>query len=125
MRIEFEAPKGSYVSFPIWAWHQVFCRSYLPFSEQDARNWSARLKAAGVSDADLPLPAPFDAELRASWLRVFGNELPDRSWRKSDPFRGREAVLPDLKLGWVKGVTKFVGTNRSMVAVSRLPKPHP
>jgi hypothetical protein len=116
VRIEIEPPEGTFVAFPSWAWHAVVTRAYLARDAAEARTWSHRLTAAGLDDETDPLPRPFKAELEAGWQRLFDPALPARSWRRTDPFRGREAVLPMLKLEWVKRVTAFVGANKPFAA---------
>lgn len=111
VRIELEAPEGSYLSFPTWAWHCVFCRDHLSLSREESRDWLHRLKAAGLYSPDR-----LEEEVRTSWLRLFRPNLPDRSWNRKNPFRGREAVLPVLKHEWVRKVAEFVGTNRLIAA---------
>jgi hypothetical protein len=113
VRIEFDAPAAAFVSFPCWAWNTVYAGDLLALSGSEDRAWRRRLRAAGLSAEDETLPLPFRAELESSWRRLFRPDLPDRSWRRSDPFRGREAVLPVLKLDWVRRVTPFVGTHRA------------
>lgn len=78
--IEFEPPTESFVSFPSWAWGEVFCSKYLSFTAAKARNWEQRVKEAtghSYENLDDPLPAPFQHELEQSWRLLFlQNYLP-------------------------------------------------
>ena len=128
VRIEFEPPAGAFVAFPCWAWHEVFAGRYLALSGPEYRHWKSRLRRAGVSEEDDPLPEPFQTELEVSWLRLFRSDLPARSWRRGDWPRGREAVVEVLEQAWVRGVTEFVGTGawmagRFRVAAAQRPGP--
>src|SRR5439155_209533 len=66
-------------------------------------------RLAGTS-ADADLPEPLQAELEASWRRLFRPDLPPRSWQRGDNFKGHEAVVEVLELGWVRCIKEFVGT---------------
>jgi hypothetical protein len=109
--IEFEPPTRAFVTFPCWAWHEVFTGAYLARNGVDARAWRTRLRAAGVRP-DEDLPEPFQTELEASWQRLFLPDLPARPWRRGAIPAGREAVVEVLEHTWVRRVTEFVGTGR-------------
>jgi hypothetical protein len=114
VRIEFEAPDGTFADFPCWAWNEVFYGSFLALSGTEYRAWRARLRLAGVSEDEEPLPEPFQAELEASWRRLFRPDLPARSWRRADRRRAREAVALALRRQWVRDAPEFVGTGAWM-----------
>jgi hypothetical protein len=114
---EVEPPEGKYVAFPSWAWHEVFCGHYLGLAGAEVRAWLSGLRrATGIAFADYVglLPEPWQAELEASWRRLFLPDLPARSWRRSDWLNldgKREAVLEVLELPWVRSVRTFTGTS--------------
>jgi hypothetical protein len=111
--IEFEPPAAAVVAFPCWAWNTVFIGDYLPRNRAEYRGWRDRLTRAGV-DPDDELPRPFQAELEASWERLFDLTLPARvPYRDGFPFGAtREAVVTVLEKDWVRSVREFVGTYR-------------
>jgi hypothetical protein len=115
--IEFEAPAA--VAFPSWAWNVVFVSDYLPLNRTHYRDWRARLKQAGVGPDD-DLPVTFQAEVEASWERLFDPGLSARvPYRDGFTFgASREAVVEVIEAAWVKGVREFVGTNQFMVRAS-------
>jgi hypothetical protein len=111
--IEVEPPEGMYVAFPSWAWHEVFCGQYLGLSGAEVRGWLSGLRRTtglAFSDHEGSLPEPWQAELEASWRRLFLPDLPARSWRQSDLDGKREAVFEVLEFRWVRSVREFTGT---------------
>jgi hypothetical protein len=110
--LEFDAPDGSFVAFPCWAWQEVYGGNFLALSGAEHRAWEERLKQAGVTEDDWPLPEPFQTELEASWRRLFSPDLPARSWRRGETDRDREAVVEVIRIEQVRKVTAFVGTGK-------------
>ena len=112
--IEFQAPAA--VAFPSWAWNVVFMSDYLPLNRTHARDWRERLKRAGVGPDD-DLPEAFQAEVEASWGRLFDAALSARApYRDGFTFgASREAVVEVIEAERVKDVREFVGTNRTTV----------
>jgi hypothetical protein len=111
--IELVPPEGTYVAFPCWAWHEVFCGQYLGLSGPEVREWLSGLRrdtGIAFSEHGGLLPEPWQAELEASWRRLFLPDLPARSWRRSDRDGKREAVVEVLEFGWVRSVREFTGT---------------
>ncbi len=111
--IEFAPPAGSFLSFPSWAWHVIFCGQYLALSGADQRAWNRRERQAlwwNFWAHEGPLPEPLQAELEASWLRLFRPDLPPWSWRRGPRGIKREAVVEVLRADWVRRATPFVGT---------------
>jgi hypothetical protein len=108
--IDFEAPAGAFVDFPCWAWQTVFLGEYLARYAAEYRDWAARLRREGIAPDSAELPEAFQAELEASWRRLFHPDLPCRSWRRGGD-DSREAVVEVLELGWVRRVREFMGTH--------------
>jgi hypothetical protein len=111
--IEFVPPARQFVAFPCWAWHEVFGGQYLAFNGAERREWDRRERQAlGRSywEHEGRLPTPLQAELEASWLRLFSPTLPARAWRRGDRRDDREAVVEVIRVGWVRRVQEFIGT---------------
>jgi hypothetical protein len=121
VRLGFEPPADQCVSFPSWAWHEVFTGQYLARDAAESRAWHARVRqavGAPFGEHDGPLPDALQAELEASWRRLFDPALPVRSWRRGSRLRGREAVVEVIRAGWVREVREFVGTGAWARAVT-------
>ncbi|MBX7106740.1 MAG: DUF3841 domain-containing protein [Gemmataceae bacterium] len=117
--IEFVPPPGHAFAMPCWAWHDVFCSQYLAVSKAEQRDWNRRLRAVlgrDYRDYELPLPAPFQEELEASWERLFLQVLTARS---RDGWTNWEAVAVVIRAEWVRRTQEFVGAgawHRGIVA---------
>lgn len=114
--IELAPLAGTAMSFPCWAWGEVFFNKYLSVSARDEARWRARVfRECGrpLEDLDGPLPHTLELALRRSWERLFSPALPARCWRRGWTSRRREAVLDELRLEWVVGVRHFRGSRRS------------
>jgi hypothetical protein len=112
--IEFEPPEDRVLSFPSWAWEDIFCGYYLAYTGQEYRAWTNRFKretGLDYRDADWPLPQVFREELISSWNRLWEPSIPRRSWRRQRTAK-REAVVDILKDSWVKKVTHFEGHSK-------------
>jgi hypothetical protein len=113
VRIELEPRQDDYLTYPIWAWDVVHsCRYLAP--EPECAAWTAALRHAVPDEDTWPLPEPWQAQLEASWERLFDPGLPAMPW---DRFRigqssNREAALAVLRLEDVRSVTPFVGWRR-------------
>ncbi len=110
--IELSPPAGSFVSFPCWAWAQVFFGEYLAVSKSQQRAWERRVRGeCGRRWRDIRdrLPAPLQQELETSWERLFSPRLPSASWKPGGIGADREAVLAQLRREWVRSVTHFQG----------------
>jgi hypothetical protein len=110
VRLELELPAAFVM--PCWAWHTVRCRDYLCFDRREAREWKAGLRQAKVSEADWPLPGPWQRRLEASWERLFDPDVPTRHRSRGARFGSvQEAVFEYLRLEQVRRVTRFLGAN--------------
>jgi hypothetical protein len=113
--IEFSPPDDRFLSFPCWAWHEVFCGFFLAFTSQEHRAWEARFKAShGCRYRDWEsriLPRPFQTELESSWSGLFDPNIPKRSWRRGGTCLS-EAVVDILLEEWIQRVTPFMGRTR-------------
>jgi hypothetical protein len=120
--IAFAPPPGTSLTFPCWAWHEVYCGQYLALTGTERVAWDRRERSVlgrGHREPVGPLPAPLQAELEASWLRLFSPELPARSWRRADRRASREAVVEVIRSEWVGGVQEFVGTGAWLKVIFR------
>ena len=111
--IEFEPPTDAFVSFPIWAWNDVYCSQYLSFTGKEAKSWEKRLKNnTGIEFGfeEGLLPEPWQEELEVSWRRLFSPRLPARSWHRGLTSTDREAVTDVIKLEWILSTREFMGT---------------
>jgi hypothetical protein len=112
--IGFCPPADRFLSFPCWAWGEIFCGFFLAFTRQEYRAWEAKFKlchACRYRDWDSPiLPRPFQTELESSWARLFDPDIPKRSWRRGETSH-REAVVDILLEDWIQKVTPFWGRN--------------
>jgi hypothetical protein len=112
VRMEVLLPAEEVFVMPCWAWETVFFGKFLSFDNKERLDWERRLREA-VPDEDLwPLPEPWQAEVEASWERLFDPALPQSS---DHEFHGRlgatrEAVFGLLRRPTVCRVTHFVGT---------------
>lgn len=115
--IEFEPAAQSFVAFPVWAWSEVFCGQYLSFTRAQAVDWQNQVKrdtGRSFDDYEGRLPQPLHRKLEKSWTRLFSADLPQRSWRRGERSRAREAVVAQLLIEWVHCVKHFVGTNQAL-----------
>jgi hypothetical protein len=117
VRLELEPAPGTFLTFPCWAWNEVYGGNYRALGRDERDAWMRAMREA-VPDEDLwPLPEPWRTELEASWQRLFNPALPSRAWDEECPFfntrsGSREGVLGLLRLEEVRAVTPFVGAGR-------------
>ncbi len=69
VRIELELPRERVLLFDFQTWHCVLNRWHLSLSRRESREWDRKTK--GFDQHATPLPPPLEAELQASWERVF------------------------------------------------------
>jgi hypothetical protein len=80
--LELEKPDNEVVTFPHWAWHEIYCGNYLGHEQRPA------------VDLDIwPWPEPWRSKLEASWGGLFAPGLEDHG--------EREAVFEVLRLSEV------------------------
>lgn len=114
VRLELEPRPGDYLTFPVWAWHTVYCGDYVSPTHQEHAGWMDALRQAVPDEDTWPLPEPWKTQLEASWHRLFNTALPPVPWDEwcIGQSGSREAVLGLLRLADVRRVTPFVGTDR-------------
>ncbi|MCA9310855.1 MAG: DUF3841 domain-containing protein [Phycisphaerales bacterium] len=114
--IEVAAPALRVVSFPCWAWHDVFCATHLARSRDEALAWYRRVRSAvSARPAELMFddyPKVLREELERSWERLFDPELPACSWQRRRSSTSREAVVDELRVDWIRSVRHFRGVER-------------
>lgn len=69
VRIELELPRERVLLLDFQSWHCVLGSSHLSLSWRESREWDRRTK--GFDQYRAPLPTPIEAELQATWERVF------------------------------------------------------
>jgi hypothetical protein len=114
VRLELEPCPDSFLTFPSWAWDDVYCGHYLSFEREEHDEWMGEMRQAVPDEDGWPLPEPWRTQLEASWLRLFDRDLPSHSWDHeaiSEP-GSRQAVLGVLRLEEVRQVTHFVGCSK-------------
>jgi len=86
-------------------WHCVLNRWHLSLTWRESREWDRRTK--GYDQFRHTLPAPLEAELQATWNRVFDLDLVHRTklWGPVDHVQG---VVDRVLLSEVRGVREFV-----------------
>lgn len=111
VRIELEPGEGSFLTFPCWAWNEVFSRRYLAENGDQYHDWLRRLRDARHTEYDdWPVRPPFHDELVASWSRLFSPNLPRVNWDpEGDRHECWEAAVGVLRLEDVRDVTHFIG----------------
>ena len=113
--IEFSPPLDRFLSFPCWAWGDIFCGFFLAYTRQEYSDWNSKFREShgcGYRDWEASvLPQPFQSERDASWLRLFDPAIPKRSWRRGGTTK-HEAVNDILDESWIKKVTLFEGCRR-------------
>jgi hypothetical protein len=115
VRIELEPRPGTFLTFPCWAWHTVFCGQNLSFARQEQDDWREAMRQAVPDEDAWPLPEPWRTQLEASWLRLFDPNLPPCPWDQEAIYGksgSREAVLGALRLEDERQVTHFVGCSK-------------
>lgn len=105
VRIELELPRERVLLFDFQSWHCVLNRWHLSLSWRESREWDRRSKEFDQYRA--PLPAQLEAELQATWERVFDLNRLRRSklWGPIDEIQG---VTEYVLLEEVRGVDEFV-----------------
>jgi hypothetical protein len=104
VRVELELPRTSVLLLDFETWHCVLNRWHVSLSWRDSRAWDRRVEA-------LPqwwsLPPRMEAELEASWERVFDLETLRRAklWGPVDRIQG---VTEFVRLDDVRSVDGFV-----------------
>lgn len=120
--IEFFPPPGNAFVFPVWAWNTIFCGKYLAFNRAEQREWNRKMREFNGRTYNTYWGSPFvklQAELEESWERLFSPKLPRHSWQR-DGMSCLEAVVPVIRLNWVKRVQVFVGSGAWMkTSISR------
>ena len=76
VRIELELPRERVLLFDFETWHCVLNRWGLSLSLRESRDWDRKIK--GFDQHQALLPPPLEAELQASWERVFDLDRPRR-----------------------------------------------
>ena len=113
VRIELEVAEDDVATFPIWAWHTVYCQDYLAFSKRQYDAWQKQLRRVVSEDDDRTRPPePLRSELYKSWERLFNPRLPAESW-EGNWSADREGVIEVLQLTDVRNVTHFVLAERA------------
>ncbi len=112
VRLEVEVSDDSLVSFPCWAWHQVYCQDYLARTRREYEAWTTAMRRA-VSDEDTwPLPEPWRSQLETSWQTLFDPNLRVLHWDKMSVWSRtacREAVFEVLRLEDVRRISLIKG----------------
>jgi hypothetical protein len=113
VRLELEVSEASLLTFPSWAWHQVFCEDYLALTREEYDQWMAGLRRACPDEDVWPPPEPWRSQVEASWERLFSAELPSLSWNWDYEWARKpstEGVLETIRLDDVRRVRHFSGT---------------
>ena len=105
VRIELELPRERVLLFDFQSWHCVLNRWRLSLSERESKEWDRRTK--GLDQHRAPLPAPLEAELQATWERVFDLDRL-RCARLWGPINEIQGVTEYVRLEEVRGVTEFL-----------------
>lgn len=104
-RIELELPRARILLSDFGSWHCVLNRWHLPISWRESRDWDRKTK--GYEPFVTALPDQFEAELRATWTRVFDLHTLNRCklWR---PVTRIQGVVDRVLLSEVRSVQAFV-----------------
>jgi hypothetical protein len=104
-RINLELPRDRVLLVDFRSWHCVLNRWRLSLSEREGRDWDRRTKGLDLHRA--PLPAPLEAELQATWERVFDLDRLRRAklWGPIDEVQG---VTEYVRLAEVRAVDEFI-----------------
>lgn len=112
--IELELPVHQVLTFPAWAWDDIFYGRFLSAQRAIATEWHRRLRAAVPDEDELPqLPQPWLSELEGSWELLFKMRAAPHHSGKVRRRLGHEAVFELLALDDVRRVTFFAGTSRA------------
>jgi hypothetical protein len=105
LRIELELPRENVLLSDFQTWHCVLNRWHLSRSWRESREWDRKVK--GYDQFRSELPASLEAELQATWERVFDLDLVRRTklWGPVDRIQG---VVDRVLLSQVRGVREFV-----------------
>jgi hypothetical protein len=103
--IELELPRDLVLLFDFETWHCVLNRWHLSLSWRESREWDRRTR--GLDQFRSVLPTPLEAELQATWERVFDMDLVRRTklWGPTDSIQG---VAERVLLNEVRDVREFV-----------------
>jgi hypothetical protein len=103
-RIELELPRDVVLLFDFEAWHCVLNRWHLSASWRESLESDRKTK--GLDQFRATLPSALDAELQATWERVFDMELVRRTelWGPGDSIQG---VSDRVLLSEVRNVREF------------------
>ena len=105
VRIELVIPAVRVLLFSFDAWHAVLNGWYLSLTEAEDDRWEEKLCKRSADRNRLP--SDLQAEMEASWERVFDLPALDKSgW--IGPSRYVQAVLEEIRLEEVREVTPFV-----------------
>jgi hypothetical protein len=105
VRIEFVIPTARVLLFDYDAWHAVLNGWYLSLTEAEDGRWEEKLRRRSANRKRLP--SDLQAEMEASWERVFDLPALDESgWVGS--VRYVQAVLEEIRLEEVREVTPFI-----------------
>jgi hypothetical protein len=105
VRIEFVIPVARVLLFSFDAWHAVLNGWYLSLTEAEEGRWEERIRKWSADRNRLP--SDLQAEMEASWERVFDLPALDKSgW--VGPVRCIQAVLEEIRLEEVREVTPFI-----------------
>jgi hypothetical protein len=106
VRIEIEIPRDRMLLSDFNTWHCVLNRWHLSRSWRESRDWDRRVK--GYDQFIGPLPPLLEAELQATWDRVFDFDLLRRAriWGPIDQIQG---VTEYVMLTEVRRIEEFIG----------------
>jgi hypothetical protein len=105
LRIELELPREIVLQSDFETWHCVLNRWHLSLTWRESREWDRRVK--GYDQFRHALPESLEAELQATWDRVFDLDLVHRTklWGLVDHVQG---VVDRVLLSEVRDVREFV-----------------
>jgi hypothetical protein len=105
IRIEVELPRERVLLLDYGTWHCVLNRWHLSRSWRESREWDR--KTRGFDQFKELLPSKLEAEMQATWERVFDLDMLTRSrlWGPIDVIQG---VTEYVSLDEVRRVTEFV-----------------
>lgn len=110
---EVSPPPGTYLSFPCWAWGEIFGGRYLSMSREEDQQWQRRVAGeTGLPEGDAmwsDFTPGLRREVRTSWQRLFDPLIPARSWRRGWTSTTREAVMESISMDWVRRAKAFKG----------------
>ena len=107
VRLELNLPREDVLLSDEEAWYTVLNRWYCSYNEAEEDVWEAKLKALGANKDSLP--AELEAEMEASWERIFDPEAPI-GWYASGEY---QATFEFLHLSAVRRVTHFRGSYKA------------